>query len=118
MITREIHTRGMTPLMLHSRATTYSTAVITPAFLTPSLNTMRPMMTEPMTPMTAMALITPVAMPRSMPTSWLRATSWVIMPICTSISRPVDSTHSQVSLVRSSLPTVQPALSISGGAAA
>ena len=81
MITREIHTRGMMPLMLHSRATTYSTAVMTPAFLMPSLNTMRPMITEPMTPMTAMALMTPVARAWFMPTSMLRATSWVMMPI-------------------------------------
>ena len=77
---------------------------------------MRPKITEPMMPMTAMALMAPVASSRDMPTSWLRLTSWVIRPICTSISRPVDSTHSQVSLVRSSLPVVQPALSISGGA--
>ena len=118
MITRDTHTRGITPLMLHSRATTYRMQVITPAFLMPSLKTMPPMITEPMTPMTAMALMTPVAMAWFMPTSMLRATSWVMIPIWTSIRKPVDSTHSQVSLVASSLPTVQPWGSSSGAAAA
>lgn len=51
-----------------------------------------------------------------MPTSMLRATSWVMMPIWASIRKPVDRAHSQVSLVRSSLPVVQPELSSSGGA--
>ena len=102
--------------MLKSMATIYSTPVSTPAFLMPSLNRMRPKMTAPIIPMTAIALITLTARSGAMPTSMLRATSWVIMPIWASIRKPVDRAHSQVSLVRSSLPVVQPELSSSGGA--